>query len=292
MPLAGLKATLEHQSFKLSRPSDFNDPIDMYLQETIGQDTKEFLENLKNEFFDYLANGIKDKPSQNPRYSNILNFMHQALDRVPEEQKEKIREELLSTPVEKIYDFDRLRKTNNEATTAINTAFSFDAVFCATTDSNNLLMWAHYADHHRGAVIEYTPNVEKDSAFLDLKPVQYSKERPLPYKDAAAMVEGLENNPDVTVRAIIEGLVYTKSEEWAYEREYRLFIPRMLRPDQEFATLRFHQEELTGIYFGCRMQDEEMQMVQAAAENINPAVKLYQSIIAPREYGVIYKPYN
>lgn len=291
-PLAGLKATLEHRSFKLSRPSDFNDPIDMYLQETIGQNMEEFLEDLKKEFHDYLVNGIKDRPSHNPRYSGILNFMHQAIDRAPEDQKEKILEELLNTPTEHMYDFDRLRKTNDEVTAAINTAFSFDAVFCSTTDSNNLLMWAHYADHHRGAVIEYTPNVEKDSVFLVSKPVQYSKERPLPYKDAAAMVTGLEKNPSETVRDIVERLIYTKSEEWAYEREYRLFVAFMLRPGQEFATLKFHPEELTGIYFGCRMPDEEIRQMQTAAEDLNPAVRLYRSIIAPKEYGVIYEAYN
>jgi|GEM_PF-1424784 len=290
-PLAGLKATLEHGSFKLSRPSDFNDPIDMYLQETIGQNIEEFLEDLKKEFHDYLVNGIKDRPSHNPRYSGILNFMHQAIDKAPENKKEEIRKELLNTPIEQMYDFDRLRKTNDEVTAAINTAFSFDAVFCSTTDSNNLLMWAHYADHHRGAVIEYTPNVEKDSVFLASKPVQYSKERPLPYKDATAMVAGLEKNLSETVQDIIERLIYTKSEEWAYEQEYRLFVASMLRPDQEFAMLKFHPEELTGIYFGCRMDDENIKNIEKIAKRINPTIKLYKSMIAPKAYNIIYETY-
>lgn len=288
-PLAGLKATLEHRSFKLSRPSDFNDPIDMYLQETIGQNMEEFLEDLKKEFHDYLVNGIKDKPSHNPRYSGILNFMHQAIDRASEDQKQELREELLNTPIEQMYNFDRLRKTNAEVTSAINMAFSFDAVFCSTTDSNNLLMWAHYADHHRGAVIEYTPNLEKDSVFLASKPVQYSKERPLPYKDAAAMVGGLEKNPSETVQDIIERLVYTKSEEWAYEKEYRLFVPFMLRPEQEFATLRFYPEELTSIYFGCRTSEKDMEEIKALAQKINLSVRFYRAVIMPKAYGVEYE---
>lgn len=288
-PLAGLKATLENRSFKLSRPSDFNDPIDMYLQETIGQNMEEFLEDLKKEFHDYLTNGIKDRPSNNPSYSGILNFMHQAIDKAPEDKKEKFRKELLNTPIEQMYDFNRLRKTNDEIITAMNTAFSFDAVFCSTTDSNNLLMWAHYADHHRGAVIEYTPNVEKDSVFLASKPVQYSKERPLPYRDAAAMVAGLEKNPSETVQDIIERLVYTKSEEWVYEKEYRLFVPFMLRPEQEYTTLKFHSEELTSIYFGCRMSEKDMTEMKTLALSINPEVRYYRAFIMPKAYGVEYK---
>lgn len=291
-PLTGLKATLEHQSFKLSRPSDFNDPIDMYLQETIGQNIEEFLEDLKKEFHNYLVSGIKDRPSHNTHYSGILNFMHQAIDKASEEQKEELKKELLNTPIEQMYDLDRLKRTNNEVTTAINTAFSADAVFCSTVDNNNLLMWAHYADQHRGAVIEYTPNIEKDSVFLASKPVHYSKERPFPYKDAAAMVAALEKNLSETVQDIIERLIYTKSKEWSYEQEYRLFVAFMLRPDQEFATLKFHPEELTSIYFGCRMQEEDMEEIQTTAQKINPSVKLYRSKIAPKEYSIIYKPYD
>ena len=287
--LSGLKATLEHQTFKLSKPSDFNDPIDMYLQETIEQNLDDFLEELKLEFHDYITNGIKHRPSLNPAYQNILNFLHQQLDALPQDQKESFRKQFLDTPIEKMYDLERLRKINNDVITKLNTAFSFDGVFCSTIDKNNLLMWAHYADHHRGAVIEYTPNIEKDSVFLASKPVNYSKQRPLPYKDASAMALTLEKNPDEVIRDIIERLVYTKSEEWAYEREYRLFIPFMLKPTQKFARLKFYSEELTSIYFGCRMNKADMDEMRTLAQKINPAVKLYHATIAPKEYGVIYK---
>ncbi len=290
--LKGLEATLKHQTFRLSRSSDFNDPIDMYLQETIGQDLEEFLEDLKGEFHDYLVSGSKDSPSHNSEYSADMNLLHKAIDKAPDEVKAKIREEVIKTPIEEMYDFDRLRKTNAEVVSDINTAFSSDAVFCSTVDKNNLLMWAHYADRHRGALIEYTPSVEKDSVFLASKPVCYSPERPLPYKDAAAMVVGLEKNQDEVIQDIIERLVYTKSKEWEYEQEYRLFVPYMLKPEQEFTTLKFGSEELTAIHFGCRMQDEEMQEMQVLAQSINPNVKLYRSVIAPKAYDIIYKEYN
>ena len=260
----------------------------MYLQETIGQNIEDFLEDLKKEFHDYLVSGIKGKPSHNPRYSGILDFMHQAIDIAPKDQKEKIRKELLNTPIEQMYNVDRLRKINNEVISEVNKAFSFDGVFCSTTDNNNLLMWAHYADHHRGAVIEYTPKVEKDSVFLASKPVQYSKERPLPYKDASAMVDGLAMNPNEVIQDIIERLVYTKSDEWLYEQEYRLFVPFMLRPEQEFATLKFHSEELTTIYFGCRMKDEDVKEFKVQARKINPTVKFFKAVIAPKAYRVEY----
>ena len=56
--------------------------------------------------------------------------------------------------------------------------------------------------------------------------------------------------------------------------------------------IKFHPEELTSIYFGCRMQDKEMRAIQVAAKEINPRVKLFRSIIAPRKYEVAYELYS
>ncbi len=288
-PLLGLKATLEHKTFKLSRPSDFNDPIDMYLQETIGQGTEEFLESLKREFHGYLVSGIKARPSRNSAYGGILNLMHQAIDKAPDDQKENLKKELFNTPIEEMYDLDRIKRTASCIINAVNTAFSLDGVFCSTRDNNSLLMWAHYADHHRGAIIEYAPSIEKDSVFLASRRVKYSTSRPMPYKDAAAMVSGLEQSSEETVRDIVDRLVYTKSKDWEYEQEYRLYIPSMISPNQKFTTLKFHPEELTAIYLGCRMGDRDISQINEMAKTINPLVKLYKSIIAPREYRVIYQ---
>jgi len=91
------------------------------------------------------------------------------------------------------------------------------------------------------------------------------------------MISGLERSPQETVLGIIERLVFTKSEEWAYEQEYRLFVPYMIEPNQQFTTFKFHSEELTGIYCGCRMQEDEIRQIQISAEKINPTVKLYRS---------------
>jgi hypothetical protein len=86
-------------------------------------------------------------------------------------------------------------------------------ILCLAERPDNLLMWAHYADHHRGLVIGFDRKNHffnrKRSAndeFYHLRQVKYSKERPqrfLRHMDAV----------DVFL---------TKSEEWAYESEWRM----------------------------------------------------------------------
>ena len=39
--------------------------------------------------------------------------------------------------------------------------FRNTALFCATRTNDNLLMWAHYAEQHTGAVLGFKPDVER-----------------------------------------------------------------------------------------------------------------------------------
>jgi hypothetical protein len=84
----------------------------------------------------------------------------------------------------------------------------------------NLLMWAHYAQSHEGFVIGFrtkSPFLSRrdarPGAMHDLRRVQYSKRRPI---------------LRYFTRLDIARLYFTKSKEWSYEREWRLYtsMPR------------------------------------------------------------------
>ena len=79
--------------------------------------------------------------------------------------------------------------------------------FCEEKD--NLLMWAHYADEHRGMVVEFDiHNVFfKPENGSELSPVFYRKSR----------LNNCRNN-------LLEPYFH-KSDEWAYEKEHRLILP-------------------------------------------------------------------
>lgn len=87
-------------------------------------------------------------------------------------------------------------------------------LLCLTEAPDDILMWAHYACSHEGFVIELDPETpffqqqrsEKDE-LRHLRPVQYSNIRPSLIFDNASM------------QALL-----TKSEHWAYEREWRMMV--------------------------------------------------------------------
>jgi len=114
------------------------------------------------------------------------------------------------------------------------------------------------------------PNLEKDSALLASRPVHYSNERPLMYRSARDMVErALFMSAEDVANALLRSLIYTKSLEWEYEGEFRLAIPRFVPQGASAAYLDLYPDELSRVYFGCRVTDEQRRELEGLARTLN-----------------------
>lgn len=124
-------------------------------------------------------------------------------------------------------------------------------IFCLTEDPMNLLMWAHYADHHRGVVIEFDEthtffNRRKgpQDDLRHFRKVNYTEVRPSVFLSRSDAIQ----------------VFYTKSREWAYEREWRLITPLTdaVTKDQKpeglpIALFELPSEAIVGVITGCRI---------------------------------------
>lgn len=110
------------------------------------------------------------------------------------------------------------------------------------TYPNNELLWAHYANSHRGFCIEYdldilTKNLSPNFDISDQINVSYKDERP----------EVLETDSIFQVREKVFG---TKSLAWEYENEVRLvFLKSGLK--------HLAKNAITAIYFGLNISLED-----------------------------------
>lgn len=125
-------------------------------------------------------------------------------------------------------------------------------VFCVAEKPDNLLMWAHYAANHSGCVLELDSNsfrfrLPRSRTIEALEsgrpwPVMYSSRRPV-----------------ITSRTFP---YLTKSREWSYEREWRVFHhvdddPFFDQYGTDGSILRsIRPEQITRIIFGCRATKE------------------------------------
>lgn len=111
------------------------------------------------------------------------------------------------------------------------------AVCCFTEEYNNMLMWSHYADNHKGVCMMYYLQ-EDPELFKVLAKVVYSGKLPL--------------TNDIQYDTVISLL--TKSPEWHYEREWRILQLTSGKASINRACLK-------GIRFGCNTKDETIQDV-------------------------------
>ena len=97
-------------------------------------------------------------------------------------------------------------------------------IACFTTKNNNILMWSHYADNHRGVCIEY--DIENFLSKKDTYPISFQNVR---YKKNLSLEsEGRFRVSDPTQEMSTSwdhnllGLFAVKNEDWKYEDESRL----------------------------------------------------------------------
>lgn len=116
-------------------------------------------------------------------------------------------------------------------------------IFCMTSQPDNLLMWAHYADWHKGACLKFDL-LEDVSSFNFPKAVKYSNE----YYRYNYLRE--QTNASIAI--------WHKSEDWAYEQEHRVI------------KLGFHglcevnPNAVKEIIFGCRCSDGDKSAIRNA----------------------------
>ncbi len=133
---------------------------------------------------------------------------------------------------------------------------------------NDILMWSHYADSHKGFCIQFLDD-PKDRFIARAQSVSYSEDYPIV-------------NPITETDAIrLEKSLLTKAKHWEYEDEWRI-----IDHEKGHGIKKFSPHLLVGIIFGCRMNEGHKEMIRRWCENQKLAVSFYQAREAPRTYSL------
>jgi hypothetical protein len=87
-------------------------------------------------------------------------------------------------------------------------------VLCLTPHGNNTLMWAHYANSHKGICIEYEIDYSNLPDCISSVPVNYTNEFKL-YNCSEFILHPYE---------ILSRMLITKHLDWSYEHEWRAIL--------------------------------------------------------------------
>lgn len=144
---------------------------------------------------------------------------------------------------------------------------------------NNILMWSHYAEYHKGFVVGFRYDmaelVDTQLPFeLPVLPVNYSNER----KHFNYFVD--ERDYDVA------GALLTKSDDWKYEEEVRVLDlirgPGIHNYDRS--------KRLHCVIAGAKIEAENLKLlkiaVKSASKELGRKIHLYQARLSDKSFSI------
>jgi hypothetical protein len=171
-------------------------------------------------------------------------------------------------------------------------------VLSLSRTKENLLLWSHYADEHRGYVIEFDEKndfFKADAERISCKPilVSYTSQRPVINMSDIKEHETLfDFHPeDLPI------LLGHKSIDWAYEEEVRVFRNISSLPsygtckyDYDIKLVEIPSDAISGIYFGANMDDEVQQKIKEACHRKGLNIPMYKATLSFDSYSLGFSP--
>lgn len=282
----GARFMLRDGTLKFAQAAQFNDPFDNAIATLFAYDPIATLQEMREETVNLIFT-----EEELPSFCKSDIAQKTAWMRVnlkgTREQKEAARTEILAEPPESIWSIERLQSIDRETLATMKSFFAMDAIFCASLIHDNQLLWAHYAEKHKGMALEFVANVEKDSILRLMTKMAYSDERPVCYKSPKDFVyKAYFRENEEVLEEFTRALSLTKHTQWAYEQEVRAYIPLHIRGSEPYSLQNYHADELRAVYLGCKTDAQvEKEMVQLAVAR-NPNIKLFKMKMDAASYSM------
>jgi hypothetical protein len=152
---------------------------------------------------------------------------------------------------------------------------------CFSTHRDSLLLWAHYADNHRGICLEY--ELPEEVFRTQFFPVKYS--------DVQPVLNNVNRDPaagTLSIHIDREAAVFlTKSTDWAYEGEYRTL--RLAEQPDSRGEKHALPGTLSAVYFGLRAERAAMMLVEKILHS-RPEVTLSQASLVTGRFQLHFTP--
>lgn len=240
-----LRATLESSCIYCSSPSAFNDPWDCK---------------------PHFNSEILVDPQENQRHVNWAVDLCRQKTNMSMPDIDRMRRTLLS---DRQRASELLNQISDEMAPAINSRYR---VYCLGPTVSNLLMWAHYADNHKGVCLEF--GIANATLCGALK---------CDYLPAFPLMKLHDDSDDAALLILL-----SKSDVWSYEEEYRLIaqerafaIPGADTLMTDNSMLQLPVGALRAVITGCQADHHS---VRTMVQQVAPQVRVRRAVRIPNRY--------
>jgi hypothetical protein len=266
----GAMLTLQNRTFRHAKPSSFNDSEDL-TSSGVFFNSDSALAMLPNAFIDILVRNLSLVPTCASPMREVVQEIQQAILSNPE-IVDILKNENSQNPI--YGDTEYFNNLMSDHVREINEFMQNYRIFCVTTSSSSEHMWKKYTKNHKGIVLRIEPNLQKDSKFTLFRPVEYLAQRPPLYQSVEEFVFSSVYDDNISrCKEMCEKIIFSKTQDWKVEDEYRLAIPIINEDPWEIRP--YYPEELTELYLGLELGSEETIEIVNLARKVNSHIKVY-----------------
>jgi len=227
-------SNLKKQQIYFSKPKNFNDPFDCSITCSCNEMTKKDLHKLHKHLM------------------NLDDIRNDSMN------KNEFKKRFGSDEPNLLFNDHITSLTETTVNNALSSIMNNNGISCFSEINNEILMWSHYADSHKGFCLEF--DTSHDPFENSLK-VTYNKK--IPRIDTVDFF--MKDGDDQVTKACC-----TKHKSWKYEKEWRVL------KDEGDTSYGYPAEALTAVYFGAEMDFAHLEIIALIIQSQNQNVKFYQ----------------
>lgn len=237
-------AALKNKKFRITSPLKFNDPFDPLMFPHFDFDGPTLVQYFKDKHLGY--------------YKQQRRHIEEAANSLAD---------------------DHARAITNVIMPAVNSMRILCFYDGTRKPEQNLLMWAHYGDAHRGMMIKFVPGVGVEG----LEKVRYRRKFPrVTVEDFVAYHMG---NPTPFMEKVANNVAYTKSIDWKTEREWRIIYQKSQDPYEP----EIPERAIHSVYLGVRADKRVQCDVRVELRRNFPNAKLFQTHIMNGSFALRFE---
>lgn len=231
---------ITHQQIYLAEPYSFNDPFDCKIPTRWEAMTKDEMDKRNRELVSSI--GANLKRAQRKQFAKNL-------------RKRGVW-----------WEPKNIKKPGKDYFDKIN---EISGVISLTSKPDNILMWSHYSNNHKGICVGLNSETIKNSEQFDfIGKVNYTSEYPF-----------ISGALEINERFYLE--MFSKSRDWEYEDEYRVTKRHM-----QNRTINLPREAFNCIIIGCEASTKTQEEVMDQAAKYLPDAKVLKAFKKEFSFGL------
>lgn len=260
---------IESKSFRWSSPTKFNDPFDHQAGFILPFSPEEISLALTSSIERIIFSDAEPVITPTTLFSALTLKLREIRHKLPRSQ---VLCELGQSSSESAAMLcDSIEKLN----AAVQDQLCHSRVFCVSERFDNVVMWSHYADQHKGVVFKLRCLDELDNTLLAARKVQYTDVF-LPFPSADAYARHLTEERPIDFAPLIWDIAYTKHIDWSYEEEWRVHIPLLNEPPGDGYNIYPEDPRVfEAIFLGCHMEQEDAKNIVDLVRRCLPETQVF-----------------